>query len=82
MTHPSYRRSTPPNHCTHCASGAHYGAPDEWGLQERLAYWVDTDGSISDVPAWICQECLDAGDPCGPGYISADERSRRLATPA
>lgn len=34
----------------------------------RVAHWVDADGQESAEAASICDECLGAGSPSGPGY--------------
>ena len=37
------------------------------------AYWVDGEGKVHrDKTFWICQSCLDAGNPRGPGYIQVE----------
>jgi hypothetical protein len=35
---------------------------------DNLAVWVDEEGVESEDQVWVCDHCLEAGDPSGPGY--------------
>lgn len=47
----------------------------ECGDGEYRARYVDADGAVSDDVALVCQDCLDAGDPSGPGYRQVEVAS-------
>jgi hypothetical protein len=44
---------------------------DECGEAEHEAIWIDADGKTDGETVSICDDCLKAGCPTGPGYILA-----------
>ena len=42
------------------------------------AYWIDEEGKVyRDKDIWICQDCLEAGNPKGPGYIRVEGQKKK-----
>lgn len=46
--------------------------PADCGVGEYAAHWVGAAGEVSEGTYMVCQECLEAGDPEGPGYRVID----------
>lgn len=65
--------------CYNCALTL---APAACGAAEVDAVWVDSDGATDGVRRTICRECLAAGVPSGPGYVTSAQAQLSEATSA
>ena len=48
--------------CVHC------GGHGVYTPATVRALWIDPEGHTNGKLHWICKDCLDQGDPTGPGY--------------